>query len=427
MNRKYKNESKRAKLRKQALRRRSKASKAQQQAGLEIKKDYFQLKGEKAESILHELADKSFLSDWCYPNPVLPDGKELCDLLVVFDNTAIVWQLKDTKLDGNGNLKESDIQKNQSQLLGACRQLFELKTEITLTNPRRGSETFNPSDIKHIHLISAFFGDTPSIVRSRETAKEYSIHTFTKCFTEIALNELDTISDFQRYLQDREQLSNIGTGLVVIGGEEEILAYYLKNNRCFDKFKNQDFVMLEDGIWADLKKDPKYQAKKQADEVSYLWDGIIDRSHEGDSLQYELIARELARHDRFGRRIYGKAFLEAHIIAHNRGETFRRFMHMKDQDVVYCFLFQDDPEPRENRKGHLTAMCHVARSKYRDKKIIGIATEVKIRPSCSYDFALFNVHEWTEKDQKVLEEIQTNTDILKKPGKWLVHEDEYPD
>lgn len=427
MNRKSKNESKRAKLRKQALRRRSKGTKADQHlASLTMKKDYFRLKGGKAESILHELAEKTFLTDWCYPNPFLPNGKELCDLLVVFDDAAIIWQLKNTKLDSNGSLKESDIQKNQRQLLGACRQLFEFKTNITLTNPRRGSETFNPSDIKHVHLISAFFGDKPSIIRSRKKVKKYFIHTFTKGFTEIVLNELDTVSDFQRYLRDREQLSNAGTGLVVIGGEEEILAYYLKNNRCFDEFKNRDFVVLEDGIWEDLKRNPQYQAKKQADEVSYLWDAIIDRSHEGDSHQYELIARELARHDRFGTRILGKAFLEAHIIAHKRGKTFRRFMIMKEQDVVYCFLFQEDPEPRENRKAHLTNMCHVARSKQKDKKIIGIATEVKIRSTCSYDFALFKVHKWTEKDQKVLEEIQANTDILKNPGKRLVHEDEYP-
>jgi len=393
---------------------------------LTVKKDYFRLKGKEAESILHELAEKTFLTDWCYPNPVLPNGKELCDLLVVFDDTAIVWQLKDTKLDNNGNLKKSDVQKNQCQLLGARRQLFELKTNITLTNPRRGTETFIPSEIKCIHLISAFFGDNPSMITSREKTKEYLIHTFTKRFTEIIMNELDTIADFQRYLRDREQLSATGTSIIVLGGEEEILAYYLKNSRCFDKFKNRDAVLLEEGIWKDLKKHPKYQAKKQADQISYLWDGIIDRSHEGDSAQYELIARELARHDRLNRRMLSKAFLEAHIIAHKSGKTFRRFMLMEDQDVMYCFLFQDDPEPRENRKGHLTAMCHVARSKHKEKKIVGIATEAKIRPTCSYDFALFKVHEWTEKDQKLLEELQAKTDILKSPNKLVAHEDEYP-
>lgn len=427
MRRKSRNKSRRAKLRKKYLRKRAKHKKAEQHSiDLTVKKGYFQLKGEKAESILHELAEKTFLTDWCYPNPVLPNGKELCDLLVVFDDIAIIWQLKDTKLDSNGNFKESDVQKNQRQLLGACRQLFELKTNITLTNPRRGSETFTPSEIKHIHLISTFFGDNPSMITSSEKAKEYLIHTFTKKFTEIIMNELDTIADFQRYLRDREQLSDTGTSLIILGGEEEILAYYLENNRCFDEFKNRDVVLLEEGIWEDLKKHPKYQAKKKADQVSYLWDSIIDRAHEGDSAQYELIARELARHDRLSRRILSKAFLEAHIIAHKSGKTFRRFMFMEDQDVRYCFLFQDDPEPRENRKGHLTAMCHVARSKNKEKKIIGIATEVKIRPTCSYDFALFRVHEWTEDDQKVLEELQAKTDILKRPKKLVVHEDEYP-
>jgi hypothetical protein len=427
MNRKSKNKSKRAKFRNLSMRKISKHKKdVQHSIDLTVKKDYFRLKGKEAESILHELAEKTFLTDWCYPNPVLPNGKELCDLLVVFDDTAIVWQLKDTKLDNNGNLKKSDVQKNQCQLLGARRQLFELKTNITLTNPRRGTETFIPSEIKCIHLISAFFGDNPSMITSREKTKEYLIHTFTKRFTEIIMNELDTIADFQRYLRDREQLSATGTSIIVLGGEEEILAYYLKNSRCFDKFKNRDAVLLEEGIWKDLKKHPKYQAKKQADQISYLWDGIIDRSHEGDSAQYELIARELARHDRLNRRMLSKAFLEAHIIAHKSGKTFRRFMLMEDQDVMYCFLFQDDPEPRENRKGHLTAMCHVARSKHKEKKIVGIATEAKIRPTCSYDFALFKVHEWTEKDQKLLEELQAKTDILKSPNKLVAHEDEYP-
>ena len=63
----------------------------------------------------------------------------------------------------------------------------------------------------------------------------------------------------------------------------------------------------------------------------------------------------------------------------------------------------------------------------KDKKIIGIATEVKIRPTCSYDFVLFKVHDWTETDQKVLEELQAETDILKSPKKFFVHEDEYPE
>ena len=53
---------------------------------LKLSKDYFQIKGKKAEQLVQDLAQKTFLTDWCYINPTLPDGKELCDLLVVFDN-----------------------------------------------------------------------------------------------------------------------------------------------------------------------------------------------------------------------------------------------------------------------------------------------------------------------------------------------------
>jgi len=428
MSRKSKREKERARLRKQALKRRVRIAKAKDKTTFVMpSKHYFQLKGKEAENILNELAEKTFLTDWCYPNPVLPNGNELCDLLVVFDDTAIIWQLKDTKLDDHGNLKESDVKKNQRQLLGACRQLFELQTAITLTNPRRGSEVFDPSQIKNIHLISAFFGDTPTVIRTSEKVDDHFIHTHTRDFTEIVLNELDTISDFQKYLCAREDLANAGTGVVVVGGEEDVLAYYLQNNRSFDQFHGKDFVILKGDIWVNLKDNPKYQAKKKADEVSYLWDGIIDRSHEGDSEDYELIARELARHDRFGRRMLGKAFLDAHMMANARRETFRRLMLMEDWDVVYCFLFQDDPEPRENRKGHLAGLCHVARSKHRDKKIIGIATEATFNPTCSYDFALFTPHEWTEADQKLLEKIEAETDILKNPRRQSIHEDEYPE
>ena len=52
-------------------------------------RDYFDLKGKKAEQVLYELAAKTFLADWCYLNPRLPDGKELCDLLVIFNDVAI--------------------------------------------------------------------------------------------------------------------------------------------------------------------------------------------------------------------------------------------------------------------------------------------------------------------------------------------------
>ena len=122
-------------------------------------KHYFQLKGKNAEKILHDLALTTFMIDWCYLNPMIKPGKELCDLLVVFDNVAIVWQVKDLKLDKNGKYKKSEVDKNLKQLAGAKRQLFELKRKIELCNPRRGKDFFDPSSINEVYLISVLLGE----------------------------------------------------------------------------------------------------------------------------------------------------------------------------------------------------------------------------------------------------------------------------
>ena len=122
-------------------------------------RDWFRIKGKKAEDFLHNLASKSFITDWCYPSPLLPDGKELCDLLVIFDDIAIIWQVKDLKLQPDGKYKQGEVQKNLRQLSGARRQLFDLNKPITLANPRRGKEAFNPKSIKTVYLISALMGE----------------------------------------------------------------------------------------------------------------------------------------------------------------------------------------------------------------------------------------------------------------------------
>ena len=63
--------------------------------GIESDKRYFQLKGESAEKAVNELAFKTFLREWCYPNPKGKDGKEICDLLVQYDDQLIIVQVKD--------------------------------------------------------------------------------------------------------------------------------------------------------------------------------------------------------------------------------------------------------------------------------------------------------------------------------------------
>jgi hypothetical protein len=141
---------------------------------------YFDRKGKDAESFVRDLALKSFLTDWCFSNPVLPNGKELCDLLVVFDQTAIIWQVKSLKLGQGGRYRESEVEKNLRQLSGARRQLFELKVPIKLQNPKRTIEIFDPSLITEVFLVSVLLGEDENFFSFVESIKEFRVHVFNK-------------------------------------------------------------------------------------------------------------------------------------------------------------------------------------------------------------------------------------------------------
>lgn len=387
---------------------------------------YFSLKGKVAEEIVQYLAEQTFLTDWCYKNPVLKDGKELCDLLVVFGDIAIIWQIKNLKLD-KGKYKKTEVDKNLRQLSGARRALFDLAKPIELSNPRRGREFFNPKSVKEVFLISALVGKEEDYSSSVEEFKNLTIHVFNREFTQVVLNELDTIKDFIDYLRAKETFIKTDKEITILGGEKELLAFYLMNDRKFDRFKEANMIVIEEGSWEHLQKKPEYKAKKQADEISYAWDGMIDRAHETEVSEYEKIAREMARLNRFERRYYGKAFFDAFVRAHNekKHNSYRRIVI--GEGTTYCFLFLDDPEPRERRKAVLLAMCYIARGKAtKNKKVLGIATEMKIRPQSSYDYCLFEKPSWSEKDKKKMKELQKETGFFVSPEMSVIHEDEYP-
>jgi hypothetical protein len=347
---------------------------------------YFHFKGKEAEEFVHELGSRTFLTDWCFPNPKLPNGKELCDFLVVYDNTAIVWQIKNLKLDDSGLHKTGEVEKNHRQLLGAYRSLFERKLKIVLQNAKRRPEEFDSGSIEHVYLVSAMMGSEPEYYPAITVINDKIIHNFTRQFSEIVLNELDTIADFVHYLSSKRNFVESRKEFFIAGGEEELLAVYLLNERSFAQFEKADLVVLEPGGWDHVVQRPEYKRKKKEDRYSYLWDSVIERAHEG-SEEYEFVARELARPNRFERRMLGKAMFDAWVTADGDKvhPIYRRMVC--GRHATYCFLFMDEAEGRENRKQTLFAMCVVARDTFKDNsKVIGIASEKRIQDECSYDY-----------------------------------------
>ncbi len=393
----------------------------------------FRLKGAKAEDVLEALAARSFFVDWCFRSPKLPDGRELCDLLVVFDHTAIIWQAKDLQLDAAGRYKQSEVTKNLKQLSGAYRQLFELKTPIELVNARRAKERLDPGQITEVFLISALLGEGEDSFSGLEEVRGRMVHVFTREFAEIVLGELDTISDFVEYLRAKLVLFTNGKpSIFLLGGEENLLGFYLQNNRSFERLAKVNGVALDDGVWAELQRDAGYQAKKLADRISYGWDSIIERAHEGSS-KYERVARELARPNRLERRTLAQSFYDMHVSAHEDTvhPIARRITVAKDpvpgRNTTYVFLFMDEALGRERRQEMLQGLCLVARDLQRpNRMVIGVATEKRLEPKCSYDFCLFDYPEWPEPMVKAAEQLREEFGFFKSPQRSESITHEYP-
>ncbi len=385
-----------------------------------------QLKGKNAENFVYFLAQKSFLTDWCYMNPVWGDGKELCDLLVVFGEIAIIWQIKDLKIGKVGKYSKKETEKNIRQLSGAKRKLFELNKSIELENPRRGKEIFNPKSVKEIYLISALVGEGEEYFEFVKEIKDKTAHILDRESVEILLNELDTINDFVDYLKEKENYLSTESQVILAGGEKDLLAYYLMNNRSFNELKKANLLFIQEGCWEKLQKKQEYLAKKEEDKISYFWDFLIDKAHLSKDIKYELIAREMAKLNRFKRRMFSKMFIEGHSKANlQRNKNFYR-RTIPETGITYCFVYADTPT-RGNRRDLLGNVCIATRDHFRDnKRVLGISTEMKISDKHSFEFCLLDFPEWRDTDIKKAKEIKNLLRIFRNQEESRFTEDEYP-
>lgn len=275
-----------------------------------------------SERYLANLCNKSFLNLWSYPNiytnegkkSVNGDGKELCDLLVVFDKHVIIFSDKDIGFKDTGNIKvdwsrwvKKAVLKSANQLYGAeswikdrpdrlfldkkCTTPFPLeipsKQEIKIHRiavAKNASQRFsklaggsgsliiNPGISGNEHFEHPFMIGHP-------VANKSFIHVFDDVALDIILTELDTISDFVDYIEKKEKFISSGQ-LASAAGEEEILAHYLMSAHSgkepgFYIEENQKAVIFE-GHYESLKSLPQYKRGKKEDKISYFWDGFIE-------------------------------------------------------------------------------------------------------------------------------------------------------
>jgi hypothetical protein len=391
-----------------------------------------------AELLVYQICRHSFLSLWSYMNPrKKPQGKELCDVLVMCEPDVIVFSVKQIRLTSSGKLeidaerwRRKAIDESSKQIYGAER-ILRASSNVIKNDSSFGVLLPSASEMR-IHRVAVALGGKRQVGLPFGDFGKGFIHVMDEVSFLTLLKELDTITDFVAYLAAKEAFCQSQVRLQFDGPEENLLALYLHAGRKFPE--NYDAVIVGDGLWKQITAKEEYKRKQTANEDSYIWDRLIEsfgRDFVSGQLEFapspsdtERAIRQIAREDRFARRILGKSFKE---FIDNSQELIARMMK-SPSGVVYVFLASPHGTPRDIRVADLGKRCFVARGLHPEAtRVVGIATE-RYEKGKGFSLDLCNLFKpaWSAEDQKHMEAMQKELGYFTSPKLTRDSEDEYP-
>ena len=418
----------------------------------------------RTEKLLSTLCDSTFLKLWSYANPCKDDGKELCDLIALFEDhlfiffdreslifetsnkdTLLIWQRWKKKAieDQIDNLKGAekyiksgkpiylDAKKKTPFPLNVPLERLKIHKIIVAHGAHEACKNFSEDNMSGSLAVSyGELEDNLPFPFCIHLDKNNPIHVFDSCNLEIVLKELDTFYDFISYIKAKETAIKELKGFMY-SGEEELLAYYFLH---FDEETNLHFIkgkkvthngiFIAQGFWGKFIQSEQYRRKKAEDQVSYLWDDLIQRTCQ-NALDGTLITEtdffkgpsaicEMAKEPRFVRRALSKRMAEAIREFPENGGSFRMISYMPSfyerKACVFLQLYKDKienyDEYRKVRQGMLEIACGATKNKFTHlNKIIGIAIDApKHSKQNSEDFVLLDCENWTEEQRQHYED-----------------------
>lgn len=274
-----------------------------------------------SEKELFDLCRRSFLSYWSFLSPYRPgaDSKEFCDALVICDRHILVFSDKSISYPTTHGDDVNWKRWFKRSITGSVRQLHGAHRLLQVPQPQiYNAETRAPIRValpqlseRDIHLIAVANGATEAcsiklgepigtLMLSNDKdhgSDEFSVgdvghngafvHVFTDLSLRMVLHEFDTVTDLVRYLGDRANFFRSSLR-VHVRGEEELIALYLKGYddqahtysilRGLDLKDNQvNSVWVDTDLYTTLRNRPEYKARHHANQVSYLWDSLIEQ------------------------------------------------------------------------------------------------------------------------------------------------------
>ena len=278
-----------------------------------------------SERVLAELAVKGFLSLWSYPSPFNDkgvaqrgEGKEICDLLVIFGNDVIIFSDKSSSYPNSGNPEtdwkrwwRSAIAESVVQILGAERWLKTFPDRVFADKKcsHRIDVPIPSKDAIRVHRVivalgarercraffnggsgsliiggSAHSGDAPTLPFRIEGSSPGApfVHVLDDVSLQVLMRERDTVGDFIEYLSKKEQAMSARQFLAT--GEEDLLAHFLmtldiNGDHSFLPHSDgnlPDMIFVDESNYATLANLPQFKHAKTVNAPSYGWDKLIE-------------------------------------------------------------------------------------------------------------------------------------------------------
>lgn len=400
------------------------------------------------EEAVNEIAFNTYLKYWCFPNPKdeLGNKKEICDLLICFQNHLIIISIKNYSFNGNyERYFKSTFEKAVSQIQGAERKLLNNSSVVKFNHPETGRYNFEPQSYNSIHRVIVNINTVPLFHPGGiETKNNKFCHILNWNSFLGLVNELNTIPDFINYLHKREETFkdkefvmmlgdeedwDFGTNeafqrynnsvvngkkaLIVFSGSElDLLADYFFNERTFNKnFYANDVsgaLFQMDGKWNDYLSRKEVELKKKEDKVSYFVDEFVKREILYRSNPNNIkIATELLSLSRFERRIFGQTFFEFWDRYKNENGYFVARRYGTVNDIVFAMVLHGS----EMEHDHVMIAMQLAAEGfcvwegYKSKKIVLISTSNKLM---NFKFGMIEKVEpfSKEKEEEVISDLK---------------------
>jgi len=447
---------------------------------------------------LINLAKKSFLSLWSFPNVYRDsrpnssngndssDGKEICDLLIAFDNNVLVFSDKSCEYKIHYDPMVawrrwygSAIHKSYKQAYAAEKWVKNHSDRIFLDRkctkqihlPLDNTRPISYFKILVCHNVRSatklHYGAENGIKLDTRIHESHHLnspfhvgviddnggyaHIFETESIEFALSSLSTTSDFVHYLSLKQEILDSGRNFIATSEKDIIGSYFFNINEAGQHFLtncSDQTIAFAEGTWEKWTESIQYISKTASDNENMIVDSLIEYVTEnwrlgGVTSKYstaettELILRALASEDRFGRRFLSKA-IKSTLLQKDACNT--RFVPASTWGKTHYLILAVDPTSGENyddyrakRKDLLECHCLMHRHLKPDSlPIIGFATETafKLHEGRTEEFyycaGYDSLPSHFKELAKTIAEGYVDNGFAKNRCELNVHEDEYP-